>query len=352
MSKERAEAARSAMKDKAKRLTTDPHEKVDSSSWTPPEPTNSNVQTGMRPVSPRAFKRGGKIVQMLGKTARHHAGKAPRASGGKAVIDDYMNRNQKDANSERPGGKAHVGGMAAGGAPDGGSFVPTERFNFRPANATLLSAAAGAKKGGAIKSDDAKQDKKTIRSMVKTEALKRKAGGRTKRDLGGIAKALISPAGSVLGLLGGGKKDKDDDDAGKCRGGMTRATGGKTSLDGDLQGTRPTGGRRARASGGKAGKGKTTVNINISQPQQAQPPAAAPPMPPPMPPHPPVPPMAMPPGVGAGPPPGMPPGMPGMPPGLPPGMPRKQGGRVHMTAGAGSGLGRIEKTKMQKRVYP
>jgi hypothetical protein len=97
-----------------------------------------------------------------------------------------------------------------------------------------------------------------------------------------------------------------------------------------------------RKDGGRAGKGKMSVNIVIApggaHPQT--PPMGAPAMggmPPPMmpPPRPPMapPPMAMaPPG---GPPPGMPP--PGM---MPP--PRKRGGRAP-EGGAGGGLGRLEK---------
>ena len=117
---EHAKSARAAMKAKAKRMgdAGDPKARVDASSWTPPEMLNSGAKTGMRPVSKRAFKRGGKVLHVEGEQAHQHAGRKPRNAGGKALTpSNYINRNQKEANEERSGGDAHVGGYKHGGAP-------------------------------------------------------------------------------------------------------------------------------------------------------------------------------------------------------------------------------------------
>lgn len=116
---------------------------------------------------------------------------------------------------------------------------------------------------------------------------------------------------------------------------------GETKAEG-----KKSGGRLDKyARGGKTkGKHGNHVNIAIVNPGKdqagAMPPPGGMPMPPPKPPMMPPP---MPPGGPMGGPPGMPPGM------KPPGMMKRggrtyaRGGKVHMTAGADSGVGRKQK---------
>lgn len=391
--------ARDAAKRKVERLTTDPHQKVDASSWTPPEPENADVQTGPRPISKRQYKRGGKVH---GEHEKMRADRKPRKSGGRAWVDDYVNRDVKEANEERPGIK-HVGGMKRGGAAH----------------------------------EDAAEDKKLVRSMVRPKALKGETeihheDCRCHKCMGGEARAR------------GGETEMHHESCRchKCHGGrvaradgggldgalgvvpellMGRKDGGSVS-DGTLEGTRPEkGGRFARkhggradahwikdavkhpgalhrelnvaddkripqkklakaehsknklvakrahlaetlehmnrehhARGGKASKGKMNVNIVIApgggHPQDAAP-MAGPAMPPPRPIIPPqVGPQGMPPGMPPGA--GAPPPMAGPPGGMPPPgmMPRKRGGAVEdklakLSAGAGGGLSRLVKKR-------
>lgn len=372
MSAELAKEARAASKRKAERMTTaDPHQKFDASGWTPPEAMNSEWPTGPLPVSRRAYKSGGAVS---GEGAKHHAGRKPRASGGKTFADALINRDVKAANQERPGIK-HDGGMKTGGRAkraDGGLStlagllpgamnsgsgpnVPTSRFQFQ-AGPSLASKAAGLKTGGSV-SDGTLQGERPVgdrlakKSGGKLDAKERKA--LPKSDFGepgsrkypmpdkshaANAKARASEQ-EHKGRLSKGEEAKIDAKADRV---LKRKDGG-----GVLDNRTDWGAgehRAARKNGGKTGK--MSVNIVIAQPhadpaQGAPPPpmAGPPPGPPPMPPRPPMPPPGMP--MAGGPPPMGGPMMP--PPGGPP-MMRKRGGRAQ-PAGAGSGLGRLEKAE-------
>ena len=98
-----AKQARAAMKAKAQRLTADrPLERVDSSTFTPPEMLMADVKTGMRPISRRAYKSGGKVE---GGKAAANMGKSVRTGNRPITADSLVNKDMKEANEEREGYK-------------------------------------------------------------------------------------------------------------------------------------------------------------------------------------------------------------------------------------------------------
>jgi hypothetical protein len=108
--------AKKAMNDKISRYTAPLKGSVDASGWEAYDLLNADAKTGMRPVSRRTYKKGGKVeAKAEGSKTSVRADRKKRQSGGKALTpNNYVNRNVKDANEERDGIK-HVGGMKKGG---------------------------------------------------------------------------------------------------------------------------------------------------------------------------------------------------------------------------------------------
>jgi hypothetical protein len=363
---EASKAARAANKAKANRLVrTDPKIRVDASDYTPPDALDADVKTGMRPVSPRQFKKGGKVH---GEAHMSHAGRKPRKSGGKAEVKEWVNakinRNQKEANEERDGEK-HIGGMKKGGRAHkmgGGMMMPGRGAKV----AAMLGARQAATRAGAPP-----MAPPTLRPMKKGGRAGKMDGGPmgAPDPRGGIVPKDVmtfNPGGAKSPLIGlkkggvakweGSSKDEAQDKKLAKKHHMTMKAWESSKMDEkhdkqhSMEGLK-SGGRTARKSGGRTAKGKTAIHINIGgahPPMGGQPPMGPPPGGPPAGGPPPMgmPPMGPPPGAGAPPPP--PAG--GAPAGLPPGLAqliqgRKSGGRTYpkMKYGAGSGEGRIEK---------
>lgn len=206
---ESAKSLRSAMKSKAARLTkADPSQKVDSSDWTPPEPLDADVKTGMRPVSRRAFKKGGKVIAKCeGGMTKGRADRKARKAGGKVekkgeqpLVDRWINRDNKKANEYRDG-KKHVGGMKSGGRAKkeiGGALdaiasgkvqglIPMAMGFFNKDKEKSEEKAKGgrAKKlgGGEVGANPLSEQAKMMGNAAMPQ--KRKAGGRTKKADGG-----------------------------------------------------------------------------------------------------------------------------------------------------------------------
>lgn len=387
---EMAKAARAAMKSKIRRLTSgEPKAKVDASTWSPPEMMNTGAKVGMRPISRRAFRKGGKVVEKCeGGPAKMRADRKQRKAGGRSLVTDLINRNDKKANLAREGGDAHTGGYKRGGdvAQDKAMIKKAlrqhdehmhggkhEEIKLKKGGSANWIAGAIKHPGALHKSLGVKQGEKIpAKKLAKATHSSNPKLAKRARLAETLKKLHKADGGSTIKPIPGdaptrgyapGATSTDDQSKPKYetigelieKKGLAKKHGGGTYFGG----TRPTGGRMPRKSGGRAKDKKTNIVISINaQPKdQQQPMMPKMPTPSPLP----VPPVA-PPAMGAGAPPmpmppiAPPPGLAGGAPGMPP-LPRKRGGRAYrsykdMDAGALSGMGRLEKTEIEhgKRV--
>jgi len=263
-----AKKARAGMKSKAERLAGEKDRKTDSSDWSPAEPLNADVKTGMRPVSRRAYKDGGKVA---GSAPKGRADRKPRKAGGKVeakgeqpLVDRYVNRDLKKANEYRDG-KKHIGGLKTGGRAgklSGGALKRyTEKANEDQDWREGMLGSMGRDLEGHM--FDAKQKwkmKKREKGVeLAEEKLERKGwkrdpdsgnyeppkdkddkdgkahGGRAKKEIGGAIDAIAS--GKVKGLIptvmGTMDKDKDGKSGGLLKNGgrAHKAVGGEAPAE-------------------------------------------------------------------------------------------------------------------------
>jgi hypothetical protein len=236
----------------------DPKTKVDASSWSPPEMMNTDMKTGMRPLSRRAFRKGGKVVEMCGGgPAAMRADRKQRKAGGRSLVTDLINRNDKKANLAREGGDAHVGGYAKGGDVEQDKKLVKKALRQHAKNLhhgakediKLKKGGRAHKEGGGLL--EALSPVMLAKKLIEGK----KSGGRTKKASGGApppADSASEPKYEDWKKLqtGKGPAEGQGDKTSPPGGTMMpkKAKGGGTYYGG----TRPTGGRMPKAGGGGA----------------------------------------------------------------------------------------------------
>jgi hypothetical protein len=250
------------MKAKAQRLggSDRPLEKVDSSTFMPPEMLDANVKTGARPLTRRAYKSGGKVK---GVEAKARADRPARKSGDASLsANSLINRNVKSANEEREGAGKHIGAFKKGGRAekcgggemkrtkkDTGGGLRSESTQYEKAKRNAVDEASEYGMDSAHNMDSLTKATRAFEQAAKeTGYSNRKHGGRTKKNIGGM---LGGPLGGLIPMGLNALRGKDDKDEKKNGGRAGKFLGGPMMQPGGmLMGATPAG-----PSGMPAGQG-------------------------------------------------------------------------------------------------
>lgn len=206
-----AKSARAAMKKKAAKLAEKSTEKVDSSDWTPAPLLNADKKTGLKPISRRAFKSGGKVEGSCGPVRADKMPRKGKLSGGalgryaKAATDDLKMKSYISGAAEA-GSKGNKESKAISGALKKLEGRADKRNRGIKMAVDKLSGSANVPAG-------------------KDEGMKK--GGRINKMDGGDILGFLSPAYMAVKALKGDKDEK------KSGGRIKRQSGGSTYSEGD-----------------------------------------------------------------------------------------------------------------------
>ena len=186
--------ARSAQKAKMERMGLKKESSLptfsDTKSWDGEQPLDSG-NAGFMPVGKQRFKRGGKVCDMDGETAKENLGKAPRKAAGGMISPNPVQR------------KKIVAALAMRKKREGLPSAPPKNPGMKSLSSGLMGASMMHKRGGEVW-EGSKKDEAQDKKLAKKHHMTMKAWEASEMD------KKHDRQHSMKGLRHGGKIHKDD----------------------------------------------------------------------------------------------------------------------------------------------